>query len=218
MTLRERVLCAPNVKEAIGLLADELERQHAELAKLKPSEAWTAWDQVTEDKSSDTVDNDKVHLESALAKARQELSEATDPDDQRALAARVELFEDELKGGTIPPPDEGQRTEQIVSPEGDVIVEVPKVSVEKEHERMLFAEEQLRLAEAYPDHGDTLVASYAVAGPLLLYYTDRDFVISQPDRIKKLMIEDVMEIAPMEAIEFGRDILKDSQSEAPSFG
>lgn len=220
MTLRELVLSKKNAKAAIGILADNLERiklDQAALAReleLKGADWDWANDEPGED--DDHPDNDKVPIQLALEAAREELSTATDPDDQRALAARVELLEDEFKGGTVPPPEEGQRTNQIVSAEGDVIVEVPQVSAEKEHQRLLFADEMLKLGEAYPLQGDEFIASYGQAGPLLLYYTDRDFVMQQPDGIKRQMVEDVLETAPQEAHEFARDILKDGEAEGPS--
>lgn len=116
----------------------------------------------------------------------------TDPEDREANAAAERLAQDD------------RRAEQEVSKDG-VTVTLPTVSEEKQNKRREFAI-GIGVAEEF---GDRIVESYAVGGPLLLYYNNRPFVMGLPDDARRRMVDDVFEESPSEAAEMGRDILKD---------
>ena len=111
----------------------------------------------------------------------------------------------------------------------DVVMNIPKVSEERQAQRLMFAQQTLKLDEYFgnvdehntvPEGYESWAEIYAKGGPVWLYNaaeaTGRDCIMSYPHEIRKSMIEDVMlDNGPL-AAEMARDILK--YSEMPSGG
>lgn len=128
-------------------------------------------------------------------------------DDPRAREARERLARDEqnpnafgLKQGF----EEGKRAQSVV---GDQEIEVvlPPVSAERAKYRREQAK-QMGLEDNFP--GIEATEAYVKGGPLWLYHGNREFVMSLPEELRKLMVQDVERDSPQEAHEMAHDLLK----------
>lgn len=216
MSLRSKLTDLGSPQEALLFLADRVEQLEDRIAELEdgPAESdWSTWGDVPpqEEWSPDPA------VEKELAEAREALKGNEDPEESKALRATIFLLEDELR----PPQEDGvdldqNRTTQITDESGAVLIEVPTVDEETEEIREKFARDVLCLTDAYGDEpGEAYIRAYRKGGPLVIYYTDRDFVMGLSDDVKQAMVKDVLELSPQEAHEMGRDILKDLDPGGP---
>lgn len=106
------------------------------------------------------------------------------------------------EGEVEPTRVDGERARLETDADGNVVVDLPPVTEEKRQERREFAERIGLEGE--------LVEAYAKAGPLWLYYGNRQHVMGLPEEWRREMVVDVMEQSPAEAQEMGRDVLKDA--------
>jgi len=195
---------------------EQLESRIQDLERANVS-GWDEWSGETPPLTADGLDDaERQAVEDEIADLRQELSGCEDSQESEVIRAKIELAEDKLMPPHEEPDLDQARTTPIVDEKGNVVNEVPVVTPEKEAQRWEFAEKVLKLEEIYgPEKGKEYIDSYSKAGPLLLYYTDRDFVLGLSDEVKRAMIADVLEQSPREAHEMSRDILKDLESNGP---
>lgn len=197
--------------EALILLAEAVD-ELAERPVDPVADPWAGWGkQPTDTGPAPTTSVNYAEVEAEIADLAEQLHNNDDPEDSKVLRAKIALAKDKL----VEPPKvvdlEQQRTIQV-SNGGDVTVEVPVPDEETVKRRGTFLDASLyeAMREQYGEEGaDQFSTSYMKAGPLLLYYTDRDFVNGLPDRMKFAMVEDVEHFSPNEAAEMARDILKD---------
>lgn len=203
MTAEEIVRQCESPRQAILALAravDSLDKQVGELRKAQTQDTWDSWDDhETHVEALKEWQPDPTILKHITA-TKEALKIATG-DEERALQARLALLEDAL----TPPAEyadvKGKQTQQTTDLDGNVIVELPPASQERQDARREFAG-MIGLDEAW-------VESFVKGGPLVIYYTDRDFVMGLPDDWRIAMVNDVEQDSPKEAHEMARDILKD---------
>lgn len=94
--------------------------------------------------------------------------------------------------------NQGEDTSEVV---------LPTVGAERYKARCAFAESQLQLS-AHLGDGEDWVWAYGKGGPMWLYLSNRDLVMSYPEEIRRRMVEDVEQDSPEDAHEMSRDILK----------
>jgi hypothetical protein len=94
----------------------------------------------------------------------------------------------------------------------DIVLRTP--SEEKMQRRREFEAQHLRLSETLGDAEDWNEA-YAKGGPMWLYIGNRELVMSYPEQVRSLMIEDVIEDSPKDAHEMGADLLKQPSETGP---
>lgn len=222
MSIVEQMQKCNSPSDALIMLAKAVESQEQRIIELEQATAsgWDEWSAATppaaESLSSDVEPTWRVpgSVIAEIEKLKDELHGNEDDAESKALRARIYLLEDEIK-----PPAEHIDLEQSRSVQsvqnGDVTVDLPMVSLDEEDEREKFARFVLKLPEYYGDSGEEYVKSYRKGGPLLLYYSHRDMVMSQPTDVKQAMIADVERLSPNEAAEMGRDLLKDMEAGGP---
>lgn len=203
---------------ALAAYAVELEARIESLETAEPvKDTWQDWGEptVAEPEGEDWLNpGERAEIEGQIAEKKAELANNEDAQESMVLRATISLLEDKL----IRPPEkidlDQQRTVQVRNTDGSVVVDVPEVSEEVEAERYEFAIKQLKLHEQYGEEaGKEYARSYAKGGPLVLYYTDRDFVLGLTDDLKAAMVQDVEQHSPAEAHEMARDLLKDFDAE-----
>lgn len=219
--ISNNVRAAKNPTEALTVIAHALDEFDSRLLNLERANVngWDEWSDETPPLTEDwgepqpwTPDPTDVEEVSRIEEA---LPGCEDADESKALRAQLELAKDKLKPPIEMIDTEGQHTEIAADESGDATVNVPTVNPGKEAMRKEFATEVLKLTEVYGDKGEQYIESYAKAGPLLLYYADRDFILGLTDDIKRAMVSDVEEQSPKEAHEMARDILKDLDAGGP---
>lgn len=204
MNIQEQVKQAKSPQEALVILARGLDSLAA-LIEGQPQppapDPWGTWDSQP---APDTGE-----LEARIAELN-ERAGTEDGEQRQATEAEIRLLRDQLRPVTAAPTrDDGKRASiEVVGADGTTQVDLPVVSEEKQERRRAFAKDELVLDTHFPNLG--LVDAYAKGGPLLLYYSDRDFVMGLPAEWKAAMVRDVSEESPREALEMGRDILKDA--------
>lgn len=190
MSVRDEVLAAPNPKAALLVLADAID-------KLNESNGWDSWGEE-EDRSD----------------FRPAPTLSDDDDDPRVAEARRRLAADQ---GKEPTPELGleKKNAPILekNPDGSVTVNLPtEISDEQKAYREKFVSEVLS-----NDYDEVICNSYLKGGPLVLYYTDRDYVMGLSDEWKRAIVRDVTQSSPKEGYDVGRDLLKDmSPGDLPS--
>lgn len=199
MTVREQVLQAKTPRDALLVLADAIDA-----LSTQPADPWSEWDDTDTHKEV----NDQLRIVAAIDAAQHNLQESTDPEEIRALEATIRLLKDELREIKAVDDSEGeqQRARKTTGEDGRVMYDLPVASEEDQAVRRQFAEKCLKLQDEF---GPEIVESYVKGGPLVLYYTDRDFVMRMPEQYRKAMVADVEKFSPNEAQEMGRDVLKD---------
>lgn len=215
----EAIFAAKNPTEALNVVAallDQYEKRLQELEAAGVSE-WDQWSGETPPLTDDGLDDaERQAINDEIEDLERQLQGNEDAQESEALRAQILLAQDKLLPKHVEPDLDQERTTPIVDDQGNVINEVPAVSPEKEALRWEFAEKALKLEEIYGEAaGKEYIQSYAKAGPLLLYYTDRDTVMTFNDDIKRAMVEDVFEQSPKEGHEMSRDILKDLEANGP---
>lgn len=120
--------------------------------------------------------------------------------------------------------DEEQVREAMVKLEkdekGNVEVELPPADEATMAYRRKFEQDFLHLEDYYGEGADarSYVESYVKGGPLVLYFTDRDFIMSLPYETRQKLVEDVLRTSPKDAANMGADVLKHRGAERPTLG
>jgi hypothetical protein len=141
--------------------------------------------------------------------ARLDAQQAADPWDDTAWSTEDDGF---VNSGPV--------MEADISEDGSGEVNFKVASEEKQADREKFAREVLKLDQYYHNEasdipGEDLIHAYKVAGPMWLYVSDRDCVMSYDENVRRHMAEDVLEDDPVAAFDFAKDVLKDASSEGP---
>lgn len=205
MTVREQVLAAKTPRDALLVLADAIDRIDHHIKG--PYDEWSEWDdpethlEVNKELSVNPKD---ALVQYAAVKAQ--LDEATDGDDRRALEAKLRLLKDELRAKPHQVDMEQQASKLTTDEGGKVIVDLPVPTEEHMEQRREFGEKCLKIKDEF---GPEVLEAYVKGGPLVLYYTDRDFVMRMPNDFKRVMVEDVCQFSPREGHQMAADVLKD---------
>lgn len=211
--LSRRITECASPKDALLLVAKEFDRIEKLVGDV-PKDEWDSWGDTTPSPSAEwTPDPEDIR---AVGEIESSLHGCEDAEESKALRAQLELAKDKLKPPIEMLDNTGAHSNIVADSDGDAMVDLPPVSPEKEATRRQFAAQQLKLVEYYgEEEGAAYVDSYVKAGPLLLYYSDRDFILSLGDDIKRALVADVEEQSPKEAQEMARDILKDMDAQGP---
>lgn len=201
MSTFEAVQRAHNVQDALLAIARGIDALRVEPAVAE--DPWgIEWDaQPAQDRQRDA-------RELTIAQLKAKLEDEKDPYERQALEAALRLAEDENRAKEDDP-IEG-RSERFLVDNGNVEVELPVASPEVQERRRELVE-RISLVDTF---GDAIAESYVVGGPLLIYYSNRDYVLGLPVAIRREMINDVAEFNPVEAHEMARDVLKDASPDA----
>ncbi len=198
-------------QEALLFLAERVEQLEDRIVHQERLQV-TGWDEWSDETPPLTEWLPDPAVEARLAEAKEELNGNESDEESKALRAEILLLEDALRPPE-PDPHVDTTDRAKIELEGETaIVELPKVTPEKEDARRQFANDALGLATEF---GDEALEAYAKAGPLWLYYGNRDFVMGLSSDYKQIMVNDVEEQSPTEAQEMGRDILKDMDPGGP---
>lgn len=207
MSVQEQVKQADNPQHALLVIARALDviitRLDDAVTEAPAQDGWGSWS-APSDPEPEQEDNS-----AAIKALREALAEESDADERRALEAKLRLLLDSGQSVALGM-EESPRAEIKMDGEKSV-VELP-----------LPTEEQLEMREAFldtvapndPDYwGEELIDAYKRGGPLLIYYSDREYVMGLPPELRKRMVEDVEISSPAEAHEMGRDVLMVRDSE-----
>jgi hypothetical protein len=176
------------------------------------ADPWAGWGKGEATQATPST-VDKSGVEAEIAELESRLHGCEDPEESKVLRAQIDLKKDDLIDR--PPPAEQaleQRRTVSVDNGGELVIEVPEATEAEKEVRKEFLANALfpAMEDHYGNEAAALYAeSYIKGGPLLLYYTDRDFVNALPDQMKHVMVGDVEHFSPNEAAEMARDILKD---------
>lgn len=154
-------------------------------------------DTVTRVKNAGSPQDALVALAQAIDNVYTKLDQLTDPD-----PAPADPWGEWSNDGPDVP-EEYTEGETVVTfdDDGNAEVELPEVSAEKKKLRQEFA--------AGIFQSEELIDAYVEGGPMWLYIYDRDFVMGLPEESRRIMVADWEAINPKEALQMGRDILKD---------
>ena len=217
MSTFERVKVAHSPQDALLAIAQGIDALHSALTKPR-----LAFSPPTKDPWSGTFGSEwesgavasiaepDEPLRARIVKIREEL-ESSDGEERRALEAELRLAVEQLDPPVQSLPDRDQERPILHYTEGGVMVDLPEADPETQDNRRAFAEKVLKLGQEF---NEEIIDSYVKGGPLVLYYTDRDYVVGLPDDFKRAMIRDVMQFSPAEAHEMGRDLLKDVDADS----
>lgn len=216
MTTEEQVRQAKSPQEALVVLAKALDRIETNLASsAEDALAWGEWEDVDQRIAETVDDNDITRIAlHALEDSGADL-EDLDPSERSAVeAARARLAKDKpgqfIEGAF----KAGELAKATVGDE-EIAIDLPPVSAERKAARRKFASDYMKLHETYKDLGEQAIEAYVKGGPMWLYLADRAYVIQMPYEWKRLLIEDVNEDSPGDALDMSRDILKDVKPNGP---
>jgi hypothetical protein len=202
LSYADRIRSAPGLPDAMLILAEGIDAILATLdMDAKAPDPWSDahWGPFTHpgpppDDEPELI----VRDEAAISATREALAAATDPDDIRALTARLELLQDDGQPLDIAP-QAGKRA--VVTED---LVELPAVTPERKQARYEWA---LRRDLAGFLGIDEAPEAYAKGGPEWLY-ANRDAVMQMPIDWRCDLITDLELDSPAAAQEMARDILK----------
>ena len=217
MNNRRLVQQAHNQQQAMLVLADALDRIETALAVLAAQPAgaadpWSEWAITPEEALTVGVDLTVRDVQAATNNQREidDLNEALrlqdDPEERRALEAKLRLLQDTGTSDTAP--NEGLRVKSTTG-EGEITVDIPAASPERQHLRR--SEAVARNYESFlevPMEG--FLDAYAKGGPMWLYLGDRDAIMAMPYEWRLEMVNDIEQDSPRQAQEVARDILKNT--------
>jgi hypothetical protein len=213
MKLADQIKECRTPQEALLLLASEIDALRAEIVvPLQPADPWEQplqWDIAVEPVEGEfkrAVDIELLGQQRAddIVEVESLLAAETDPDEQRALKAKLWLLRN--PGRVKPEVAEGQRA----TVEGDDLV-VPPATPERMEARRNWAR-NLKLWEFISLDTDDSVQMFAKGGPIWLYEGNRDAVMAMPFVARQWLVDDIAKDSPAAAIEISRDILKQTQS------
>jgi hypothetical protein len=159
--------------------------------------------------------------DAAIADTREAILLSRDPDDRRALEAKLRMLQED--GGVTEAVDQGRRVEeaeftpgnlrptQAIQIPGHNEVELPVPTPEQVEARMRWAQRR-KLHEFIPLSYTQAVEAFAKGGPMWLYLGNRDAVMAMPFEYRQELVRMVAEDSVPQSQEVGRDILKQTQS------
>ncbi len=215
MTYADKIRQATGIQDAMVMLAEGIDEL---LFKLPCKEqAWGDWQAQTTEAlpAPHAWDDPRLHVQAhedyiaQITSLQTRLLEATDPDEIRALEAKLRLLEED---GATPEqviPD-GKRL-IVTSNDKEIVVDIPAPDGPRMQARAALATDwkigpMLTPALTIEEAAD----AYAKGGPMWLYLYDRDAVMSMPADWRREFVADVMKDSPAQAQELARDILKDT--------
>jgi hypothetical protein len=210
----EAILSAASPTDALRLVAeyiDILYEQHA-----SPKDEWGSWGEAagTDDADGPVQWSPDPADEAALAQYQEELQGCEDDLEGKVLRAKIELTRDKLHPPVVLVDNSGAATETDYDEEGNAVVNLPPATPEQIDFRGELVG-RLGLRDQYGDElGEQAEESFIKGGPLLLYLSDREFVNSMADDVKRQLVVDVEQSSPREAQEMARDILKANTDDA----
>ena len=156
----------------------------------------------------------------AIAAVQTQLANETDPDERRALEARLRLLKED--GGTIAGVPDGKRVVEAEFTPGSLrptqaisvganTVDLPVPTLQQQLDRADWAE-QRKLWDFIPLDEDETVKAFARGGPMWLYLGNRDAVMAMPVEWRRELVEMVAEDSIAQSQEVGADILKIADS------
>lgn len=217
--LSETILSQKTPADALDVVAAIVDELAARITALEAGgqqrDGWNSWGEI-----QDLPDEGKVEWtpdpadEVELQRLEEELHGNADADESRVLRAKIELCRDRLQPPVEMSDNTGNATETHYDSEGNAVIDLPVPTPEQIDYRAQLVP-KLGLRDQYGDEiGETAEDSFVRGGPLLLYYSDRDFVASLPHDVKVAMVADVERSSPREAHEMARDLLKASTDDA----
>lgn len=208
----DKVRSARGVQEALVLLAEGID---AILAADKSD--WMSWGDEPRKPTANfgsiaALAGDEAYdrLQADAEYDRALLALKANPDDEaaRAIVQRhVNRSLEHVAGGSA----QWQSERSAESSE----VTVGAVSVKKREQRRQLEQQRLNLA-AHLGDGEDWTEAYELGGPMWLYLSNRDLVMSYPADVLRAMVEDVEEDSPQDAREMARDVLKEACADGPS--
>lgn len=211
MSTEAAVRSAKTPQEAMVVLAKALDRIEAALAG--SGNEWSAWEQPPAATWEDPTVSENERLE-AIDAVKKKIADTTDPDDLRALQAKLRLLEDP---GAVPinPVQEGIRPD-IEYEDGMIVLPPPGVERKAARAEWLKSNGDALLGFYPPPSPMTmadLTVGYIQGGPLWLYYQDNQVINTMPVEWRRAFVDDIHEDSPAAAQEIARDILKDTDAE-----
>lgn len=217
---RDQLRRTASKTEAFAEVANILEDIDARLGAL---ESATAVDQGTDEDDVlvwDQPMEERDHpftapaITDGIAAVEEQLQKASG-DDYTALEARLRILKDELREvKTIEDAVTEVPLVAVRGKDGEVEYELPDVDAGIQAARREYAVTTMQIRNQYPDR-EELVDAFGKGGPLLFYYTDRDWLMSLPVEMRRWCVEDVgMTSGPQLAREVGRDLLMRADDEA----
>jgi hypothetical protein len=219
--LSEAILSQKTPADALNVVAAIVDELAARITALEAGgqqrdgwDTWGAYDQplIAKDEPVEWTPDPADEVE--LQRLEEELHGNADADESRVLRAKIELCRDRLLPPVEMSDNTGNATETHYDTEGNAVIDLPVPTPEQIDYRAQLVP-KLGLRDQYGDEiGGTAEDSFVRGGPLLLYYSDRDFVASLPHELKVAMVADVERSSPREAHEMARDLLKASTDDA----
>lgn len=220
----EAILSQKSPTDALNVVAAVLDGLSARVAELEQgsTEGWNSWGSIADLPDEQVPDSEDQRAEwspdpadeAELARLEEALHGNADPDESRVLRAKIELTRDKLQPPTELYDNSGSATETHYDDDGAAIVDLPKPTPQQIDFRGQLLP-RLGLRDQYGDEiGEKAEDSFVRGGPLLLYFSDREFVNSMADDVKRLLVSDVELSSPREAHEMARDILKANTDDA----
>jgi hypothetical protein len=218
MTYADRIRNAASPQEGMLALAEGIDAVLAKLDReVNDTSGWGAWGAqttaatptpqpgafVTEFEREMKATSKNLEREAT----RRNLAETTDPDERRALEAKLRLLEDEGQPVVAPVP-EGRRV-ITTADDREITVDIPPASPERQESRRSWAVGVDLGGQIKPElPNDEAAEAFAKGGPMWLYLYDRDAVMGMPLQWRRDFVRDVEQDSPAQAQELGRDILK----------
>lgn len=210
MSVYDDVRTARSPQEAMLALAEGLDAVLDALTDQANAEGqWGTWATPDEHVPQGVVAMAGQSLDNAkeIAAVEVAIAAATDPEDARALEARLRLLKDDGRALDINAPAGLMPTVEESADSATLVIPAP--SKAKKDRRLALAHEW-KLHEFLPLTDFEAADAYAKGGPQWLYGYDRDAVMQMPYAYRQAMVEDVLEDSPRAAHEMARDILKDT--------
>lgn len=210
MSLQEQVKNAENPKVALEAIARYLDHLNTKIDQVLDQPNDDSWGEGWNDHERHVEVNNDFAKETEIKELEEALSKESNPEERAVLEARLRLAKDDGQAvAAAVGVEEGERTKMQVG-DTETIVEVftPNESQLEMREAMA---DKLREADVLDEE---IIESFIKGGPLLLYYTDREFIMSLPYGWRRAFVEDVEVNSPQEAAEMARDILKVEDPEA----
>ena len=200
--------------QGIDKVLTRLAAVEAQLADRDQPDPWAEWAAApAEPMVDDLPASSVVELQATLAAE-------TDPDERRALEARLRLLKEE--GGVVDGVPEGRRVVEAEFTPGNLrptqaisvganTVDLPVPTEEQRLARLYWALKR-KLWDFIPLEQEQACEAFAKGGPMWLYLGNRDAVMAMPVEWRRELVEMVAEDSIAQSQELGADILKIADS------
>lgn len=228
MSIEHDIAAAQNQRDALIILGRALDRIEEKLdtqaleadltATMGQADPWNEWTPTREeilDAQAMDLEPSEMHGIRPVDRAQRiqflegQLATATDPEDVRALEAKLRLAKDDGKALDLSVSAGARADITSDGTTGEVVV--PPVSEERKDARAMWAY-GIKLWEYIPMEATAACEAFAKGGPMWLYLANRDAVMQMPYDARQWLVADIELDSPAEAQEVGRDILKSTQS------